>query len=447
MTDTNTPEQPRSMNFRELQQHYRAATEVLDQKQAFFLTDILNIGKPETSYHQPTAWVAPKGEWSEEANAHASFSFGANPTFVSKLDAEGYAFILAHETMHILLNHLSLAKTYDNKLKFNVAADAVINDYLAKIGLDPIEGTVRGEQILGYDCADKTVNEVYGALPEPDEDGEGGEGGEGGYGGYSDADQIDDHDWIHNPAGNPDATPEQVEQAAENLSEKFRPRDLDEKKADGQPGYGSTDPSFGSPEHANMHWRKLIRRVNPDALRRTARRRPNWARKPRKLAASSIRLPSYEAKGVGGSADMPAMVMALDTSGSIGEATARKFVGLAQSVPQDSIRLFPCTFTTDYLPLDLENPQWASGGTCFSAVENYIRTEVQPQLQGRYPKAVVVVTDGEAYFRGGLEPTGEQLRRNWLWLITPGASRRWLNDYVKPDPDTVESLADYTESF
>lgn len=417
-------------------QQYREATEYLDNKQAFFLTDVLNIGKPIPSTDLPTAWVSLK---------YGAVQFGFNPNFAKTLDSDQFGFILAHETLHVLLNHLRLAKSYTDKQAFNVAADCVINDYLAQCGIEPIENSCRGEKIVGYDCADKTVAEVYSTLMQQKNekgeddtgDGEGEKGqskGQGGdsYGDYTDATPPDSHDWIHRASEDEIAT-------AENLSDQNRPQDLDAAKDDGN----SNDLMTSTP--TNMNWRKLMLRVNPDIFR-IAKRRPQWHRTPRKLAGiPDIRLPVYEDKASGGTGDLPAIVLALDTSGSIPQRVKEQFIGLAQSIPQDKIKLFACTFTSVYKVLDINEPRYNGGGTNFSAIEAFIQEKVVPDT-GSYPRAVVVVTDGEAYFRAAPKPTMEQLRKNWTWLLTPRASRRYLR-YAYPGDEEipVERLVDYAD--
>jgi hypothetical protein len=129
------------------------------------------------------------------------------------------------------------------------------------------------------------------------------------------------------------------------------------------------------------------------------------------------------------------------TSGSIGQDDANKFVNLARSVPQQKIKLFVCTFTTQYMELDLENPQWNSGGTSFSAIDDYIRDIVMPQNRKQYPKGVVVITDGCASFDRGGSPDKDQ-EKGWYWLLTQGGRYGYGNQ-----PGTTENLSDYAKGM
>lgn len=57
-----------------------------------------------------------------------------NPQFTYNLDLTGKVFVMAHEIMHCLLNHLRRGKSHDPK-KSNIAADYEVNASLVDMGL------------------------------------------------------------------------------------------------------------------------------------------------------------------------------------------------------------------------------------------------------------------------------------------------------------------------
>ena len=136
--------------------HYKDSIEYLDDRYCYFVTHVLNIGKPRPDYSVPTACVAVTKEDYDKGKTE-NFYFAFNPDFADKLNTSEGAFILAHETMHIILNHLKLSRGFDDPIRFNLAADAVINDYLVGAGLDQVKGTVKGQELVGYNCANATV--------------------------------------------------------------------------------------------------------------------------------------------------------------------------------------------------------------------------------------------------------------------------------------------------
>ena len=57
-----------------------------------------------------------------------------NPQFTYNLDLTGKVFVMAHEIMHCVLNHLRRGKSHDHK-RSNVAADYEVNITLVEMGL------------------------------------------------------------------------------------------------------------------------------------------------------------------------------------------------------------------------------------------------------------------------------------------------------------------------
>jgi hypothetical protein len=425
-----------------LNKHYREAIDYLDDNFAFFLTHVLNMGKPEWTGAIPTAAVAlPKKNGKIE-----DFKYLFNPTFAALMEPDELAFVMGHETMHILLNHLLLLKKgekfgkFTDPRKFNIAADCVINDYLISMGLNPgrleTDGLIMlGEKVVGYNCANATVSEVYLDVPEQPQ-GEGdGEGELGGYcegSGAGEGEATGSHDWMRESS---DGQAEQAEKIADEAAKNGgTPQDVQDKKQDddnkGTPGAGPGSQAgalrnFVEQKGVSMKWAELLREVNPDVFKKFGPTpRPSYHKPRRKMMGVIERYPDIGVLPVTREPDAdkgetPAIVMYLDGSGSC-SAWIDKFVTLAKSVPQSKIKLFPFTFSTYVEPLDItvDNPKMASGGTAFSPIEDSIQNDVIPEL-GHYPKAVVVLTDAEGYFNGS-QPSPE-FKDRWLWLLTDNA--------------------------
>jgi hypothetical protein len=428
----------------DLPEHWQESIDYLDENFAFFLTHVLNMGKPEWRYDIKTAAVALPMTGADMND----FSYLFNPVFAALLEPEELAFIEAHETMHVLLNHLRLLEKgkkvgkFKDAHKFNIAADCVINDYLASMALDP--GRFRemgcfGPAIVGYDCANATVSEVY--LDIPDEMGEGGEqegggeaGGQGGLGEYmkgtSKSGATGDHDWMHNPE---DAKGQG--DAADKIGDDTPgvPQDIDDKKQDddhkGTPGAGPGSEAgamrnFTEQKGVSMKWAELLRKVDPDFFKSGGPRlRPSFHTPRRKMMGVYEKYPTMGtlpvmAEPPDPKGETPSIVMFMDGSGSCSD-WIQNFATLAKSVPPDKIKLIAWSFSTYTTPFDVkeDNPKLASGGTAFSPIEDTIQKEVVPEL-GHYPKAVVVMTDLEGYFTGNVPAKENQSR--WLWLATHG---------------------------
>lgn len=74
-----------------------------------------------------------------------------NPKFLENLSVEEQTFILAHEVCHIAFNHILRSKGKDPKT-WNIATDAVINQFLKKDGLEMVEGGIDMEEAINYDA-------------------------------------------------------------------------------------------------------------------------------------------------------------------------------------------------------------------------------------------------------------------------------------------------------
>jgi predicted metal-dependent peptidase len=69
-----------------------------------------------------------------ETQATDGFNLFVNPQFTYNLDMTGKVFVLAHELMHCVLNHMRRGKGHD-AMKSNIAADYEVNAWINDVGL------------------------------------------------------------------------------------------------------------------------------------------------------------------------------------------------------------------------------------------------------------------------------------------------------------------------
>lgn len=81
-----------------------------------------------------------------------------NPEFINSLSKHEQVFVFAHETCHIALEHIYRAEGKDEDT-WNIATDAVINDFLNSDGLPKIKGCV--DMKGASDC---DAEEIYNRL-------------------------------------------------------------------------------------------------------------------------------------------------------------------------------------------------------------------------------------------------------------------------------------------
>lgn len=73
-----------------------------------------------------------------------------NPDFLNVLNISEQIFIFAHEVCHIAFNHILRSENKDNDL-WNIATDAVINQFLKRDGLTMVQGGVDIKEAINYD--------------------------------------------------------------------------------------------------------------------------------------------------------------------------------------------------------------------------------------------------------------------------------------------------------
>ena len=221
--------------------------------------------------------------------------------------------------------------------------------------------------------------------------------------------------------------------------------DTNAMKSGAGSGFTETVQEAAQRMGVSVSWMKILAEVNPDVLRRGGTMPssflPDWTRSSNRYAhmRSKVILPRMVPKRADKNAtgfkgnSKPLIVLALDLSYSIPRNWHKKMQDIALSVPEDKIDVMCCTFSVKYVPFDIHSTtnRLASGGTDFSAVEEFIRKNVMTKNGGQYPSAVICLTDCEANFDDKrFAPTQEQLDNNWTWIDICNANGRKFNGYL-----------------
>ena len=446
---------------------------------------------------------------------HLRFEFNKN--LVDRATDERLAFEINHAGMHFLFNHPGMLPALtgvttqeitsgqlsdEAKLKlsaYDLASDLIVNDYLARVGMELPKNARRGEDLLGYDCADSFLFDVYQSAlvmlrsippppdpsqtPSPSSAGGSSEGlggqpsqsdqapdpemqsdGEGVSGQSEpddlsdqddaendlDPDQLPQHDWQSSPidaqqmnaayeqfmkAAMPATNTKRVDTSMAILKEAAQRTQEDAEMIEqnlpssGAGIGGDRKLEFAAKTGTKMDWVKLLARINPDMFESgdsLVRVVPSFHHRRRKLGAfPDLYLPVWQEldeRGDDKEAKIPTLVMALDVSGSIGQDDVVAFVGLARSIPKDKINLKTMVFADRAAWVDLSSDHVrlprVGGGTDFSPIERLIRSDIVPEFK-KYPDSVVLITDGEGYFRNGMIP---QQPASWLVLVSGSRS-------------------------
>lgn len=101
-----------------------------------------------------------------DTQATDGYNIFVNPLFTSKLDLEQKVFVLAHEIMHCVLNHMRRSKIagHDHH-KSNIAGDYEINTYLEQMGIVSLDTIKRTEALYDKKYNDWGYEKIYDSNP------------------------------------------------------------------------------------------------------------------------------------------------------------------------------------------------------------------------------------------------------------------------------------------
>lgn len=250
-----------------------------------------------------------------------------NPDFIESLNVDQIVFVLAHLVMHVAHFH-PLRRGLRNSARFNQAGDYAINGILKNAGLHLLPDALYRED---YD--NLSAEHIYERLLLSEEEEENGvrvlgrdnqaeDNDPGGCGGFEDARDeygqgLSKADRSHEEAQITIA----IQQAAQAANARGKLP-------------GALMRLVEELVHPILDWREILRTF----IDRTARNDYSWNQPNRRHVAGGLYLPSFRSNG------MKPLVLAIDTSGSIGKAELSQF----QAELNDILESYPCTVTVVY---------------------------------------------------------------------------------------------------
>lgn len=304
--------------------------------------------------------------------------------FIETLSDAELRFLVLHECYHKLYRHLTTWRhLYDENAQLaNKACDYVINIKLTDDNADgfaimPKIGLLDAEY-RGMDSA-----QVYKLLKQ-DQQSDDGQGQGQGEGSGDSGTGLDDHDW----KGAQDMTSEETKELARDIDEAIRQGAL----AAGKLGSGG-ERMFEDLLQTKIDWREVLREFISTTC--TGSDYSTWRRPNRRFVSSGYYMPSGVSEQVG------ELVIAIDTSGSIGGRELAQFLGevkgICDQVKPDVVRLLywdtEVCADEKYTGAEVENlinstKPAGGGGTTVECVPAYMTQH------GVKPQAVIVLTDG-----------------------------------------------------
>jgi predicted metal-dependent peptidase len=326
-------------------------------------------------------------------------------TFMGRLNDAELRFLVLHEVYHKLYRHLTTWKHLyqEDATLANVACDYVINvkiqdEYGDRGWVKMPEGGCFDVKYRGWDSA-----QVYNDLKQEQDQDDDGQGG-----GLPDG--FDEHDW----EGAQDMSADEQRELAREIDEAVRQGAL----IAGKMGSGG-DRNLDELMQPQIDWREVLREFVQNTC--AGSDYSTWRRPNRRYIGANVYLPSGISEQVG------ELVVAIDTSGSIGDIELAAFLSevkaVCDTVNPDKIRLLywdtevcreEVYETHEQDDLAKSTKPAGGGGTCVECVPKYMReNNINPQ-------ACIILTDGHLY--GGWGKWANPV----LWCVLD-------NERAKPD--------------
>ena len=145
-------------NTRKFMDDYSRGMEMLSLSGRAFANLAQGLGYPIANEGIPTAQVQLNMD-------EKRIEFVINPNFIADLSDSDIAAVIAHETYHVLLDHLSEMADGDTYPLRNILIDAqecIINDSLpSSVGFETMDGTYKGMERHNQDFSNFTTQEGY----------------------------------------------------------------------------------------------------------------------------------------------------------------------------------------------------------------------------------------------------------------------------------------------
>lgn len=363
---------------------------LMRHKQFCLFSGLFMVGKVKVDDETPTA----------KTNG-VDVTYGR--AFVDSLNDKQLAFLILHETMHKAYRHLHVWESLykKNPMLANMACDYVINlqirDYDPHCDETEMPTDENGE-VLG--CIDEKyrgmdAHQVFLMLQKEQEE-NGSQSGDG--------EGMDEHDW----GGAKEISAEEQEKTAREIEGALRQGAILAGKMGG--GVSREMQDLLTPK---VNWKDALR----DFVKSVTQGKDNttWRRLHKRYIGMDIIMPSTYDEKVGG------IVVAVDTSGSIGGAELAQFLGevksICEEVSPEQIDLLYWdtevagheTYLNNQLASLTETTQAkGGGGTSPECVPAFIK---QNRLD---PECIIMLTDG---YIGRQDPNDWQINKPIMWCI------------------------------
>mgnify|MGYP006280838237 FL=1 len=371
--------------------------------------------------HPETAWysgIMMMGENEVIDKDVTAYTDGVNKRYGRKFmeslkDEAEVRGLIMHENLHVALKHIPRNKDLwkENSKLANASADYVVNDIIEsmtdKAHIKLPKGALYHPQFHNW-----SVREVYTFLKKHAKGGGGGGGtgldgdsGSGGGEGEFPTDSLDEHDWEGQ-----ELSPDKAKQLEERIDKSLREGGI----MAGRMG-AKLPRSISDLLEPKVDWRDVLRDFVSSATK--GKDEFTWRKFNKRMLANDMYLPSLENESIG------EIVVAIDTSGSIGQQQLNEFASelasICETCSPEVVRVLwwdtsvhgEQIFKTDYANIASMLKPEGFGGTHVSCVNKYV---IEKNIKA---ECVLVFTDG--YVENEVE---WQITAPTLWMVTENKS-------------------------
>jgi len=371
---------------------------IMRSRQFCMFAGVLSIGKVEFTDKIPTACTNGRDVL-------------YNPKFIDTLSDRELNFVVLHEALHKVYQHMHLWKKLfkENPMLANMSADYVVNYAIREADPHSEVATMPSSALFDTKYANMTTRQVFELLkieppPNSPDDGDGDSDGDGGNeSGKNPQAGHDVHDWDGADA----LSDNEVNETKKQIDQALRQGEIIRGKMQ-----GNQNRSINEILEPKVDWREQLREfVNATCKNKD---KTSWKRPHKRFIGQDIYMPSMIGETIG------KIVIGIDTSGSIGDQELNEFlsevVGICDDVSPESIELVYWDYDVqqhetynlgDYAGLKETTKPMGGGGTRVGCLNQYLKDKMIT------PEAIVVLTDGyvESDWGGAWDyPT--------LWTIT-----------------------------
>jgi len=360
----------------------KAHIAVMRSKEFCMFSGVLSVGKVIYTKDIPTACTNGRDVM-------------YNPKFIDTLNDRELNFVVLHEALHKVFQHMFLWKKLwkESPQLANIAADYVVNNTIYEADQHGSVAVIPKEALFDKQYANMTTRQVFDLLKQKAKQQGEGQQGEG----------HDSHDW----EGAEGLSDDEVKETAKQIDQALRQGEIIRGKMQ-----GNKNRTIDGLLEPKVDWREQLREfVNATCKNKD---KTSWKRPHKRFLGQDIYMPSMIGETVG------KLVVGIDTSGSIGDRELNEFlsevVAICDEVSPSSIELIYWDYNVaghetynmgDYNALVQTTKPKGGGGTRVGSLNEYIK---EKRIE---PEAIIVLTDG--YVENDWGGTWEYPT---LWAIT-----------------------------